>query len=179
VEGRRRAVLEDAPSYLAPGAGLEPFPGSSRVDLICHWPSQTSPPVSTSLQSRPMADDHLAQAGWYADPFERHERRYFDGGWTDRVSDGGVESTDAPTPMPSAMTPVSPRSFRPRLIGSLLGTIFGCVLIIYEVGFAAQPHRVGEAIAATVIFLAISAAVDYRIYQKYREIQVAHQPQDH
>jgi hypothetical protein len=157
--------------------------GSRRVDPIRPGPSDPSwpsrPPVSTSLQSEPMADDHLAPAGWYADPFERHERRYFDGGWTDRVSDGGVESADSATPVPSAVTPLSPRSFRPRLIGSLLGTIFGCVLIIYEVGFAAQPHRVGEAIAATVIFLAISATVDYRIYRKYREIQVAHQPRDH
>jgi hypothetical protein len=112
-----------------------------------------------------MADDHLAHAGWYADPFERHERRYFDGGWTDRVSDGGVESADFPTQMQSAMTPVAYRSVRPRLIGSLVGTIVGCVLIIYEVGFAAHPHRVGEAIVATLIFLALSAAVDYRIYQ--------------
>jgi hypothetical protein len=32
---------------------------------------------------------------WYPDPARRHQLRYWDGGrWTDRVSDGGVETSD-------------------------------------------------------------------------------------
>ena len=38
-------------------------------------------------------------AGWQADPFGRHELRYFDGtDWTEHVSDAGVQSTDEPAP---------------------------------------------------------------------------------
>lgn len=38
-------------------------------------------------------------AGWQADPFGRHELRYFDGNaWTEHVSDQGVQSTDEPVP---------------------------------------------------------------------------------
>ena len=37
--------------------------------------------------------------GWYADPFGRHEVRYFDGAtWTEHVSSHGRQSTDSPTP---------------------------------------------------------------------------------
>lgn len=37
--------------------------------------------------------------GWYADPFGRHEVRYFDGAtWTEHVSSHGRQSTDPPTP---------------------------------------------------------------------------------
>jgi uncharacterized protein YxjI len=38
-----------------------------------------------------------AAPGWYADPFGRHEVRYFDGGqWTEHVASHGRQSTDAP-----------------------------------------------------------------------------------
>jgi uncharacterized protein YxjI len=38
-------------------------------------------------------------AAWYADPFGRHEARYYDGGrWTEHVSNGGVMRTDPPVP---------------------------------------------------------------------------------
>ena len=38
-----------------------------------------------------------AAPGWYADPFGRHEARYFDGAqWTEHVSSHGRQSTDAP-----------------------------------------------------------------------------------
>lgn len=37
-------------------------------------------------------------AGWYPDPGQGHEYRYWDGlAWTERVSDGGATSTDPPT----------------------------------------------------------------------------------
>jgi Domain of unknown function (DUF4190)/Protein of unknown function (DUF2510) len=42
---------------------------------------------------------------WRADPFRRHEHRYWDGAaWTDHVSDRGLQSTDLPVPSP----PLSP-----------------------------------------------------------------------
>jgi len=35
--------------------------------------------------------------GWLADPFARHEQRYWSGTqWTEHVSDGGVPGTDPP-----------------------------------------------------------------------------------
>lgn len=35
---------------------------------------------------------------WYPDPFDRHEKRYYDGDtWTDRVSSHGRESVDPAT----------------------------------------------------------------------------------
>jgi uncharacterized protein YxjI len=38
-----------------------------------------------------------AAPGWYADPFGRHEVRYFDGaGWTEHVASHGRPATDAP-----------------------------------------------------------------------------------
>ena len=38
-----------------------------------------------------------AAPGWYADPFGRHEVRYYDGsGWTEHVASHGRQSTDPP-----------------------------------------------------------------------------------
>jgi Protein of unknown function (DUF2510) len=35
--------------------------------------------------------------GWLADPFAKHDQRYWSGtNWTEHVSDGGVPSTDPP-----------------------------------------------------------------------------------
>lgn len=42
-------------------------------------------------------------AGWYPDPSGRHERRYFDGQWTQHVSTRGVNSVDPWTAPPVAM----------------------------------------------------------------------------
>ncbi len=40
-----------------------------------------------------------AAPGWYADPFGRHEVRYFDGTtWTEHVASHGRQSVDAPSP---------------------------------------------------------------------------------
>jgi hypothetical protein len=37
------------------------------------------------------------QAGWYPDPYSRHELRYFDGTqWSDHISDAGVPGIDSP-----------------------------------------------------------------------------------
>jgi hypothetical protein len=48
-------------------------------------------------------------AGWQADPFGRHEHRYFDGtAWTAHVSDAGVTGTDEPVPSPEGAVPPPP-----------------------------------------------------------------------
>ena len=44
---------------------------------------------------RPSALPRGSVAGWWPDPFGRHELRWWDGsGWSGHVSDGGVQSTD-------------------------------------------------------------------------------------
>ncbi|MDQ1403826.1 MAG: hypothetical protein QOG03_2142 [Actinomycetota bacterium] len=51
--------------------------------------------------------DSGSPGGWHPDPGGRHELRYWDGTrWTDHVSDGGVQSTDAlgPPPPPPSFT---------------------------------------------------------------------------
>jgi hypothetical protein len=58
-----------------------------------------------------MSDDPTGTpAGWYPDPYGRHEQRYWDGTtWTEHVSDQGVTSTDAPAaPSVPPLTPWSP-----------------------------------------------------------------------
>ena len=62
---------------------------------------------------RPHDDDMLARAkvgtaaAWYADPYARHQQRYWDGAaWTEHVADGGVTTTD---PIgPSSRSPERP-----------------------------------------------------------------------
>jgi hypothetical protein len=52
------------------------------------------------LSIRPQLDRMAApasgpQPGWYADPYARHQLRYFDGlRWTDNVANGGVPGRD-------------------------------------------------------------------------------------
>jgi Protein of unknown function (DUF2510) len=54
-------------------------------------------------------------AGWYADPYGRHQHRYFDGEkWTHDVSDSGTQSTDDPEAGTPAVVPPSPFS-RPAM----------------------------------------------------------------
>jgi len=44
-----------------------------------------------------MTDTPTTEAGWYPDPFGRHEMRYFDGSqWTEHVSSNGRQSVDPP-----------------------------------------------------------------------------------
>ena len=41
-------------------------------------------------------------AGWFTDPFVRHEQRYWSGtAWTEHVSDDGVPGTDPPPERPT------------------------------------------------------------------------------
>lgn len=55
-------------------------------------------PTSGSLVA---VNDSTFDAGWYADPYGRHEMRYFDGAqWTEHVSSHGRQGIDAPTGEP-------------------------------------------------------------------------------
>lgn len=54
--------------------------------------SGAAPPMPPPVPTAPPA----SPAGWYADPAQRHELRYFDGtSWTSHVSDEGIQSSDA------------------------------------------------------------------------------------
>jgi Protein of unknown function (DUF2510) len=62
-----------------------------------------------------MADDaDMVSPGWYADPTQRHEHRYWDGDqWGGHVSDRGVTATDAdalpgPEVKPAVIVPTDP-----------------------------------------------------------------------
>lgn len=49
--------------------------------------------------------DSMSTAGWYPDPFERAEVRYYDGrAWSEHVATGGVQHVDPALPTPSAVS---------------------------------------------------------------------------
>jgi hypothetical protein len=73
-----------------------------------------------------MADDEesseMSDAGWQADPFGRHELRYWDGSaWTAHVSDAGVTATDEPVPSPGGAPPPPPAPASGGALGGLAG----------------------------------------------------------
>lgn len=54
--------------------------------------------VRVTRTPRPVAAPPIPPAGWFRDPWGRHEQRFWDDtAWTSRVRDGGVESDDPPT----------------------------------------------------------------------------------
>lgn len=71
----------------------------------------------------------MAAAGWYPDPRERHEHRYFDGtAWTDHVADDGRGSTDpVDVPSPARAHPQAASeaiaSVRARQSGQAISTV--------------------------------------------------------
>jgi hypothetical protein len=55
-------------------------------------------------------------AGWYADPWAQHERRYFDGAtWTDHVADGRSEAVSTQSPAAAAPAPPPPAAAPPPI----------------------------------------------------------------
>jgi uncharacterized protein YxjI len=66
------------------------------------------PPVDK--QPVPTAVTSQTPAGWYPDPFGRHERRYWDGSkWMEHVASLGRQAVDPPVdkqPVPTAVAPV-------------------------------------------------------------------------
>lgn len=77
------AVVAFAASLLAlRGRSLLPAP-------VRPAPAAAAPPPVAAPAAPPVA------AGWAADPFGRHQWRYWDGTrWTDQVADGSTQSTD-------------------------------------------------------------------------------------
>jgi hypothetical protein len=66
-----------------------PFVGPGRPGPHAGPPAAS--PAGEATDSTGMA------AGWFRDPFVRHEQRYWSGTeWTDHVLDDGVPATDAP-----------------------------------------------------------------------------------
>lgn len=70
-----------------PAAPLAPIADTSPVPSYQPAPAYTPAPAAAPA----------VPAGWYADPAGRFELRYWDGGtWTEHVSRGGQQFTDAP-----------------------------------------------------------------------------------
>lgn len=71
-------------------------------------------------------------AGWYSDPMQRHELRWFDGErWTTTVSDRGVITVDTPDAAPTGGTPHMPASPTQRRNGPLLaGAAIGVAALV-------------------------------------------------
>jgi Protein of unknown function (DUF2510) len=61
-------------------------------------PVAAPPPApAPAAPQQPAAAAAPGSAGWAADPFGRHQWRYWDGNrWTDQVADGSTQSTDPP-----------------------------------------------------------------------------------
>jgi Protein of unknown function (DUF2510)/Protein of unknown function (DUF2516) len=64
------------------------------IDLV--YLLSIRPQLDRAAPSYPAAGVPAApQAGWYPDPYARHEQRWFDGfRWTEHVSDAGAPSAD-------------------------------------------------------------------------------------
>lgn len=64
-------------------------------------PERLAVACATQFDGRNRGGPALAEDGWQPDPFGRHELRYRSGTvWTEHVSDGGVQGSDAPVPGP-------------------------------------------------------------------------------
>lgn len=109
-------------------------------------------------------------AGWFADPYNRHELRYFDGAaWTENVSDAGAQGADppggvpappqyaAPAAMPAQQLAPKKRAKWPWVLGGIflvfiLG-IAGCVALVgtavdhaaKEIGKEQEKHAISQA----------------------------------
>jgi uncharacterized protein DUF2510 len=72
-----------------------PAPGASAPTATA--PTATAPTAATPTATAPTAPAAAGpgSAGWAADPYGRHQWRYWDGTrWTDQVADGSTQRTD-------------------------------------------------------------------------------------
>ena len=59
----------------------------------------SSAPSPGTTPTAPATGSTGTAAGWFADPFVRHEQRYWSGeAWTEHVLDGGTPAIDPPPP---------------------------------------------------------------------------------
>jgi len=71
------------------------FPGSGRSFTAGPRVRPADPGAAGSVVEPTSASG--TAAGWFTDPFVRHEQRYWSGtAWTDQVADAGVPGTDPP-----------------------------------------------------------------------------------
>lgn len=87
---------EPAPHVAEPaGWALAPEPAAPLAPIADANPAPSYQPAPAYTPAPAAAP--AVPAGWYADPAGRFELRYWDGGtWTDHVSRGGQQFTDAP-----------------------------------------------------------------------------------
>lgn len=45
-------------------------------------------------RAKPAGPPPTSPPGWYPDPWQRHQLRWFSGGWSDQVADGDQRGTD-------------------------------------------------------------------------------------
>lgn len=97
-----------SPSAASSSVSVEPTPAVAPAPAPVAEPSgwavapaaqvapQPTPQPAASYQAAPAASTGVP-ANWYADPSGRYELRYWDGNqWTEHVSRGGQQFTDAP-----------------------------------------------------------------------------------
>jgi len=74
------------------GPGRSPGPGRG-------FTSSGPAPVAGAPVTQPTPGFTGTAAGWFVDPFVRHEQRYWSGtAWTEHVLDGGTPSLNPPPP---------------------------------------------------------------------------------
>lgn len=62
-----------------------------------------------------------AVAGWYPDPYQRHQTRYWNGAaWTEHVADNGMQSVESAMTAPYGAPPVAQRPAGSPAVGILL-----------------------------------------------------------
>lgn len=85
------------------GYGRPPGPRASFTRESPHGPP--TPPNGQGGIVEPSPGDNSTSSGtapgWFADPFFKHQHRYWSGTeWTEHVDDGGTPGTDPPPPDP-------------------------------------------------------------------------------
>ena len=70
---------------------------SAPADSGSSWGSTAGTPAAAAAAATPAASTPSVPPGWYADPANRYELRYWDGSaWTEHVSRAGQQYTDPP-----------------------------------------------------------------------------------
>jgi Protein of unknown function (DUF2510) len=92
-----------APVVVPATPTIDPVPGFEPAPAYQPSPATTptvvaTVPVAAPTPPAPAAPVSSVPAGWYSDPSGRFELRYWDGSqWSEHVSRGGQQFTDAPT----------------------------------------------------------------------------------
>lgn len=84
--------------YTWDGSAIAIIKRNAQVNTPAQYTSSTPTAVAQAVSAQPAATPSVnAPANWYPDPSGRYELRYWNGEkWTEHVSTGGQQSTDAP-----------------------------------------------------------------------------------